>query len=76
MHKAIFSKKAAKIFLKIPVLDAKKIKEAIAKLQKKPDIHGTIKLKNIPVGFYRFRAGNYKIIFDVDHRKKILEIIK
>lgn len=75
MYKPIFSKKAAKAFLKIPLSDAKKIKEAVIKLQKKPDIHGVIKLKIVPVGHYRYRVGSYRIIFDIDRKKKVLEIL-
>lgn len=75
MYKALFSRKAAKVFLKIPIMDAKGIKEAIVKLQQKPDMHGIIKLKKTPVGFYRYRAGDYRIIFDIDHQRRILEIL-
>ena len=75
MFGAIFSRKAAKSFLKIPIQDAQKIKEAVIKLQKKPDIYGVIKLKIVPVGHYRYRVGKYRIIFDIDNKKKILEIL-
>lgn len=75
MFKAVFSRKAAKSFLKIPIKDAEKIKEAVIKLQKTPNIHGVIKLKIIPVGHYRYRVGKYRIIFDIDNKKNILEIL-
>lgn len=75
MYQAIFSRKAAKVFLKISLSEAKRIKENIIKLQRKPDIHGTIKLKSVPIGCYRYRVGDYRIIFDIDHKNKILEIL-
>lgn len=75
MYRAVFSRKAAKSFLKIPIKDAEKIKEAVIKLQKKPDSRGVIKLKIVPVGHYRYRAGSYRIIFDIDNKRKILEIL-
>ncbi|MFH1453390.1 MAG: type II toxin-antitoxin system RelE/ParE family toxin [Armatimonadota bacterium] len=75
MYQAVFSKRAARFFLKIPLSDAKKIKKAIIKLQKKPDSHGVIKLKVVPLGHYRYRVGDYRIIFDINNEMNILEIL-
>lgn len=75
MYQAIFSRRAEKAFLKLEKNEAKPLKEAILTLQKKPRRVGTIKLENVPVGTYRYRVGNHRIIFDIDDNDKILEIL-
>lgn len=75
MYQAIFSRQAEKAFLKLPQREAERIKNAIIKLEKNPRMVGTIKLENAPVGTYRYRVGNQRVIFDVDDENKILEIL-
>ena len=75
MYKAIFSRRAQKAFLDLPDKEARKIKESIEKLRQNPGIHGTIKLENVPVASYRYRAGNYRILFDVNDDAKMVEIL-
>ncbi|MDO8886336.1 type II toxin-antitoxin system RelE/ParE family toxin [Candidatus Oleimmundimicrobium sp.] len=75
MYGGIFSRRAERAYLKLQQREAKRIKEAIIKLQNEPRCAGTIKLENAPVGVYRYRVGNYRIIFDINDNHKVLEIL-
>lgn len=75
MYQAIFSGRAEKAFLGLPEREARLVKEAIEKLKRNPRAHGTIKLKNAPVASYRYRAGNNRILFDVDDERKVIELL-
>ena len=75
MYKAIFSRRAQKAFLDLPDTEARKIKESIEKLRQNPKIHGTIKLENVPAASYRYRTGNYRILFDINDDAKMVEIL-
>lgn len=75
MFKAIFSSKAEKSLKKIPREYQKKIKEKILELESNPFCPGTIKLKGFPVAEYRHRVGDYRILFDIEEKKKILLVL-
>jgi mRNA interferase RelE/StbE len=75
MYQAIFSRRAEKAFLKLPHREAQRIKESIEKLKREPRTHGTIKLESAPVASYRYRIGDNRILFDIDHEAKVIEIL-
>ena len=75
MHRAIFSRRAEKAFLSLPDKEAQRVKEAIRKLTENPWTHGTIKLESAPVARYRYRIGDYRLLFDIDDEAKIIEIL-
>ena len=75
MHKAVFSRRAEKAFLDLPKNQAQRVKEAIEKLMEDPRTHGTIKLDNAPVGQYRYRVGDSRILFDIDDKNQVIEIL-
>ena len=75
MYQAVFSRRAQKAFLKLAKKDAERIKETIKKLSLEPRVSGTIKLTNAPVAQYRYRVGNWRILFDIDDDGDILEIL-
>lgn len=75
MYRAIFSSKAEKSFLKLDSKIAKKIAVAIRKLENNPRSHGTIKLENAPVASYRFRVGDFRILFDIDDEQRWVEVL-
>lgn len=75
MYKAVFSRRAEKSFLNLPDNEARRIKETIKKLEQEPRCQGTIKLENAPVASYRYRVGDYRILFDIDDKTKIIEIL-
>jgi mRNA-degrading endonuclease RelE of RelBE toxin-antitoxin system len=51
------------------------MKEAIEKLKLNPRAHGTIKLENAQVDSYRYRVGDFRILFDIADTYKVIEII-
>lgn len=75
MYQAIFSSKAEKAFLKLDPKIAKKIATAIKKLENNPRTYGAIKLENAPVASYRFRVGDFRILFDIDEGQKVVEVL-
>ena len=75
MYQAIFSRRAEKAFLDLPIKEAQRVKLAIEKLEQNPRTCGTIKLENAPVASYRYRVGDYRILFDIDDEAKIVEIL-
>lgn len=75
MYNAVFSRRAEKSFLSLSDMEARRIKKAIEKLIHDPRTFGTIKLENAPVASYRYRAGDLRILFDVDDNAKVIEIL-
>ncbi|MBI4758362.1 MAG: type II toxin-antitoxin system RelE/ParE family toxin [Chloroflexi bacterium] len=75
MYRAIFSRRAEKAFLGLPNNQAQRLKEVIEKLMKEPRTHGTIKLENAPVAQYRYRVGDLRILFDIDDKNQVIEIL-
>lgn len=75
MYQTIFSARANRAYQKFPQKDAARIKETLKKLEQDPHIHGTIKLSSAPVAQYRYRVGNFRILFDIDDEQKIIAIL-
>ena len=75
MYRAVFSRRAEKAFLDLPKNQAQRVKEAIEGLVENPRTHGTIKLENAPVAQYRYRVGDLRILFDIDDRNQVIEIL-
>jgi mRNA interferase RelE/StbE len=75
MYQAIFSRRAEKAFLDLPTKEAQRVKQAVEKLEQNPRTYGTIKLENAPVASYRYRVGNYRLLFDIDDEAKVIEIL-
>ncbi len=75
MYKAIFSRKAEKSFLDLPTKEAGKVKDTIEKLERNPRTYGTVKLREAPVAKYRFRVVNYRFLFDINDKEKVIEVL-
>ena len=75
MHRAMFSRRAEEAFMSLPDKEAQRVKQAIQKLTESPRIRGTIKLETAPVARYRYRIGDYRLLFDIDDEAKISEIL-
>lgn len=75
MYRAIFSRRAEKVFLDLPDKDALRVKEAIEQLQRDPRGQHTIKLEQAPVAQYRRRVGNFRILFDLDDNNQIVQVL-
>ncbi len=75
MYRAVFSRRAERAYMNLPESQARRIKEAIERLMQEPRGHGTIKLEHAPVAQYRYRVGDLRILFDVDDRSQVIEIL-
>ena len=75
MYQAILSSRAQKSLKKFSQKDLKKIKKTVLKLEENPRCFGTIKLSYAPVASYRFRTGDYRILFDINDDKKVVAIL-
>ena len=63
-YKLIFTKKAVKDMKKLDPIVKKKIKQKIQVLRRSP-YKSSKKLINSDIGSYRYRIGNYRVIFDI-----------
>ncbi len=75
MYRVLFSRRAQRAFLALPQPQAQRVKAAIERLAQEPRTQGTIKLANAPVAEYRYRVGDFRILFDIDDGQKIIEIL-
>lgn len=75
MYRAVFSPRARKAFLDLPKPHAQGVREAIERLMSEPRSHGTLKLESAPVAQYRHRVGNFRILFDIDDKNQVIEIL-
>lgn len=74
MYKIIFSRQTRKSLKKIPRRNQERLKQAIEILAANPRRIGVVKLTAFGAADYRFRVGNYRILFDILEEKKLLLI--
>jgi mRNA interferase RelE/StbE len=67
----LITRRAENDLKKLDLVVKKKIKKKIILLAKDP-ASVSKKLKNSPVGEYRYRIGNYRVVFDVSGRNIII----
>lgn len=75
MYRIVFSSRAGKSITRIPKKYQIKIKNKIEELSKNPNAPGTVRLVDYPVAQFRNRVGNYRILFDKDDSRKVIEIL-
>ena len=66
MYRVLFSRRARKSFRRFQKPDAQRIRAALDRLAQDPRMPGTIRLVNAPVADYRYRVGNFRILFEID----------
>ena len=71
MYKIILAKRAIKDLNKLNEDVKERIKEKIIELVNDPATVSK-KLSNPLIGSYRFRVGDYRIIFDIDNDKVVI----
>ncbi len=71
----IIETKAQKEFLKLSPPWDKKVKATINKLEKDPRLSGVKKLSGSKDG-YRIRVSNYRILYTIDDREKIVTVYR
>jgi mRNA interferase RelE/StbE len=73
-YKIVYARHALKDVQKLDKVVKKKIATTIIRYSQNP-IHYAVKLTSKDIGDYRWRAGNYRIIFDISGKTiKILRI--
>ncbi|MCK5720888.1 MAG: type II toxin-antitoxin system RelE/ParE family toxin [Thiomargarita sp.] len=70
-YEFVYTDVAFKDIRKLDVATKQRIKKTLECYQNNP-LHYARKLTNIECGEYRFRIGNYRIIFDLDGYKIII----
>ncbi len=70
-YKLLYTKSAIKDINKLDPVAKKKIKKKIELYSRKPFRHAK-KLIDSALGTYRWRAGDYRIVFDRDENKLII----
>jgi mRNA interferase RelE/StbE len=74
-YTVIIENKAQKEFLKLSPPHDNSVKKAIEKLETEPRPSGTKKLTATTDG-YRVRVGDYRILYTIDDRRKIVTIYR
>lgn len=67
----LYTKSAYRDIQKLDIVTKKKIKKKI-EMHVKKSLSYANKLTNSVLGNYRWRAGNYRIVFDIDRDKIII----
>lgn len=71
-YKILFAHKAKKDFLSLDAKIQKRIAEKLRFfIKSKQPLRHAKKLTNPRLGFYRFRVGDYRIIFDINDKGRI-----
>jgi len=75
MFKISYSNQADKFLKKAEKITAKRLLEKIEKLQKEPIIHDTKAIEGSK-NLFRVRVGDYRILYEIDYKEKIIGIVK
>ncbi|MEK7610809.1 MAG: type II toxin-antitoxin system RelE/ParE family toxin [Patescibacteria group bacterium] len=75
MLELVYTPHAVRDIKKLDHVVQKKLRKALEKLQTNP-LGLSKKLASSDLGEYRYRFGNYRIIFDLDKAKKRVVILK
>lgn len=70
-YSLVYTKKAIKDIKKLDSVTKKRLRQALEKFSQNP-IGYSKKLISSELGEYRFRVGNYRIIFDLSGKKIII----
>lgn len=73
-YSIIFTKSSAKELDGIPRKDAQRILRRASELAEKPRPRSCEKLSGRPL--YRLRQGDYRIVYSIDDKKLIIDIVK
>jgi len=70
-YSLVYTRTAAKDIQKLDIVVKKKIKKKIEEYSANPLFYSK-KLINLTIGTYRWRIGNYRIVFDIDGRNIVI----
>ncbi len=66
-YKLVYTKTAFRDIQRLDTVAKKRIKKKLEEYASQPLIHAK-KLTNSSIGSYRFRIGNYRVVFDIDDK--------
>lgn len=75
-YNLLYARSVKKDLKNIDISHLKKIKKEIEKLIDFPDVKNIKKLTGHPVSDYRLRIGDFRVLFDVDHQNRAINILK
>ncbi len=70
-YKLVYTDRAVKDINKLDIIARRRLKKALEKLSISPLKYST-KLINSKIGEYRFRVGDYRVIFDLVGREIVI----
>lgn len=70
-YKLLYTRSAAKDVNKLDAVAKRKIKKKIEYYSKDPILHA-VRLTNSVLGQYRWRVGNYRVVFDIKRNEEII----
>ena len=73
MYEITLASSAEKEIDRLPGDIQQRIEKAIDSLKTNPRLHGIIKLKG-KENVYRIRVGDYRIIFTIDDKKRLIDV--
>ncbi len=77
MYKVELSEKARESYLKADRPLAQKLARCFSQLEKEPSHHSNIKrLAGKLSGHYRYRVGDYRVIYRIDERQEIVFVLR
>jgi len=71
-----YSKQSQKFLNKTDKILAKRLLQKIEILQEEPIIHDTKTVEGYKEKIYRVRVGNYRILYEVDYKNKLIGVVK
>ena len=71
VYNLVYTRAAAKDIQKLDAVAKKKIKRKIEEYSKNP-LYYSKKLIRIEIGTYRWRIGNYRVVFDIDEKNIVI----
>jgi mRNA interferase RelE/StbE len=76
MYRVQLSLEAEKAYRKANTTLAKKLARCLERLEENPRNHPNVKaLKGDYSGYYRYRVGDYRVVYSVDDQARIVNII-
>ena len=71
LYTLVYTRTASRDIQKLDTVVKKRIKKKIEEYSQDPILHAK-KLVNSAIGTYRWRIGNYRLVFDMDENKIVV----
>jgi mRNA interferase RelE/StbE len=74
-YEVVFRPRALRDLAALPEQDRRRVAEKIAGLAENPRPHGSEKLKGRAPPEYRIRVGDYRVVYEVDDKVRVVTIL-